>query len=70
MSDQPSIADLMREWRRLAGLSRAEAAARLSMAVGTLRDIEQGLSRADDTLARMALEGLIAAAKKSTRAAK
>ena len=70
MPEQPSIADLMREWRRLARLTRTEAAARLSMAPGTLRDIEQGLSRSDDMLARLALDGLIAAAKKSTRAAK
>jgi hypothetical protein len=33
------------------------------MAPGTLRDIEQGLSRADDVLARIALKKLIEAAK-------
>ena len=53
----------MREWRRLAGLSRAEAAERLGMAPGTLRDIEQGLSRTDDALARIALKKLIEDAK-------
>lgn len=63
MPREKSIADLMREWRRLAGLSRADAAVRLDMAPGTLRDIEQGLSRADDALARIALEKLIDDAK-------
>ena len=70
MPEQPSIADLMREWRRLAGMSRADAAAMLRMAPGTLRDIEQGISRADDELARIALDALIAAEKKPTRRAK
>ena len=52
-------ADLMRRWRQLAGLSRVEAAARLSMSRGTIRDIEQGLTRADDVFVRLALEKLI-----------
>jgi transcriptional regulator with XRE-family HTH domain len=60
---EPSTADLMRQWRAAAGLSRADAAARLRMAPGTLRDIEQGLSRTDDVLAQIALKKLIADAK-------
>jgi DNA-binding XRE family transcriptional regulator len=43
---EQSVADLMREWRRVAGLSRAEAGAQIGLAPGTIRDIEQGLSRA------------------------
>lgn len=64
MSRAPqTVADLMRAWRTAAGLSRAEAAARLKMAPGTLRDIEQGLSRADDEMARIALKKLVEDAK-------
>ncbi len=63
MTEQPSIADLMREWRRLARLSRSEAATRLVLAPNTIRDIEQGLSRVDDELARIALKKLIRDAK-------
>ena len=63
MAREKSTADLMREWRRVAGLSRDQAAARLEMAPGTLRDIEQGLSRADDVLAQIGLKKLIEDAK-------
>lgn len=56
---EKSVADLMREWRAAAGLSRAAAAARLALAPNTVRDIEQGVSRADDVLARIALKKLI-----------
>lgn len=53
----------MREWRAVAGLSRGEAAERLALAPNTIRDIEQGISRADDALARIALKKLIEDAK-------
>lgn len=70
MPDQPSIADLMREWRRLAGLSTAAAGERLSLSRRTIEDIELGRSRADDVLGRHGLTALIEAEKKSTRRAK
>lgn len=63
MSREKSTADLMREWRRVAGLSRDQAASILGMAPGTLRDIEQGLSRAEDVLAQMGLKKMIEDAK-------
>ncbi len=60
---EKSVADLMREWRRVAGLSREQAGDHLRLSANTIRDIEQGLSRADDMLARIALEKMIEDAK-------
>lgn len=60
---EKSTASLMREWRRVSGLSRAQAGARLSLSANTIRDIEQGVSRADDVLARVGLKKLIDDAK-------
>lgn len=58
-----SVADLMRTWRSLAGLSTAEAGARLGLTGRAIEDIEQGRRRADDELARIALKKLIADCK-------
>jgi transcriptional regulator with XRE-family HTH domain len=60
---EKTVADLMRAWRVAAGLTRAQAGERLGLALGTIRDIEQGLSRADDVLAREGLKKLLADAK-------
>ena len=59
-----SVADLMREWRRLSGRSTAEAGARLGLSARAIEDIEQGRRRADDEMARIALKFLISRAKK------
>lgn len=53
------IADLMREWRRRAGLNTTAAGERLGLSRRTIEDIEQGRSRADDELTRIALLKLI-----------
>jgi DNA-binding XRE family transcriptional regulator len=53
----------MREWRAAAGLSRSEAGSLLNLASKTIRDIEQGRSRADDVLAKIALKKMIEDAK-------
>jgi transcriptional regulator with XRE-family HTH domain len=60
---EQSTADLMRAWREAAGLTREQAGERLGLALGTIRDIEQGLSRAGDVLAREGLKKLIEDAK-------
>ena len=59
----PTVAELMREWRKLAGLSRAEAGERLGLGEAAIRDIEQGLRRAGDVLSAEGLKNLIRAAK-------
>lgn len=59
-----SNADLMREWRALAGLNTAAAGERLGMSGRAIEDIEQGRRRADDVLTRIALEALISGTKK------
>lgn len=48
----------MRAWRAAAGLSTAEAGERLNLSRRTIEDIELGRSRANDELARIALEKL------------
>lgn len=58
-----TVADLMREWRTLSGLSRKEAGARLGLSENAIRDIEQGLRRADDRLTALGLKKLIEDAK-------
>lgn len=58
-----STADLMREWRRVAGLSREQAGERVGLAANAIRDIEQGLRRADDRLTQAGLKKLIEDAK-------
>lgn len=59
-----SNADLMREWRALAGLNTAMAGERLALSGRAIEDIEQGRRRAADELTRIALLSLIEAAKK------
>lgn len=54
-----TVADLMRKWRKLEGLSRAEAGQRLGLAPNAIRDIEQGLRRTDDRLSALGLKKLI-----------
>lgn len=58
-----SVADLMRAWREHADMTTAEAGARLNLSRRTIEDIELGRSRADDELARIALEKLSTDAK-------
>ncbi len=60
---EPSVADLMREWRRAAGLSTAEAGARIGLSARTIEGIEQGRRDGDD-LARLGLLWLIERSQK------
>lgn len=60
---EKSVAELMREWRRLAELSTSDAGARLGLSSRAVEDIEQGRRRADDAFARIALKKLISDAK-------
>lgn len=63
MPKRATNADLMREWRRLAGLNTAAAGERLGLSPRAIEDIEQGRRRADDRLTEIALKKLIADAK-------
>ncbi len=63
MAREKSTADLMREWRRAAALTTADAGERLGLSRRTIEDIELGRSRADDVLTRIALKKLIEDAK-------
>lgn len=63
----PTIAELMRQWRALASLNTAQAGDRLGISSRTVENIEQGRRRVGDVGLRIALEALIASAKKSTR---
>lgn len=63
MPEQPSVADLMRQWRRLAGLNTTAAGERLGLTSRAIEDIEQGRRRASDELTRIALKKLIRDAK-------
>lgn len=58
-----SVADLMREWRRVAGLSTGSAGERLGLSSRAIEDIEQGRRRESDELTRIALKKLIEDAK-------
>lgn len=58
-----TVADLMREWRKLAGLNTAAAGERLGLSARAIEDIEQGRRRADDELSRLGLKKLIGGAK-------
>ncbi len=53
----------MREWRRVAGLSREQAAVVTGLGAAAIRDIEQGLRRDGDYLTAMGLKKLIEDAK-------
>jgi transcriptional regulator with XRE-family HTH domain len=63
VAKRASNADLMREWRKLAGLSREQAGERIGLGAAAIRDIEQGLRRDGDRLTEIALKKLIADAK-------
>jgi len=63
MARERSVADLMREWRKLAGLNTAGAGEHLGLSSRAIEDIEQGRRRADDELTRIALKKLISDAK-------
>ena len=58
--NEQSVADLMREWRRLAGLNTTQAGEELGLSSRSIEDIEQGRTRANDVLTRHGLEALIA----------
>lgn len=62
-----SNAAAMKEWRRLLGLSTAEAGAKLGLSARSIEDIEQGRRRDGDVLTTIALAALINGAKKSSR---
>jgi DNA-binding XRE family transcriptional regulator len=55
--DDPSNADLMKEWRRLMDYNTAKAGKFLGLSPRSVEDIEQGRTRVDDVLTR---EGLLA----------
>lgn len=58
-----TVADLMREWRKIAGLNTAAAGERLGLSARAIEDIEQGRRRADDKLSLLGLKKLIEDAK-------
>lgn len=60
-----TVADLMREWRKLAGLNTAAAGERLGLSARAIEDIEQGRRRANDELSRLGLKKLIESANRS-----
>lgn len=64
MPRQPaSVADLMRQWRRLAEINTAAAGERLGLSARAIEDIEQGRRREGDELSRLGLKKLIEDAK-------
>lgn len=54
-----AVADLMREWRNVAGLSTEQAGARVGLSARAIEDIEQGRRRAGDELTALGLKKLI-----------
>lgn len=62
-----TVAELMREWRRIAGINTLTAGAELGLSSRSVEDIEQGRTRVDDVLTRRGLEALIAEAKLHAR---
>lgn len=54
-----AVADLMREWRKLAGFNTAAAGEVLGLSPRAIEDIEQGRRRVDDELSRLGLKKLI-----------
>lgn len=56
---EPTVAHLMRKWRRLADINTAEAGKRLGLSPRSIEDIEQGRSRVGDVLTRLGLDALI-----------
>ena len=59
MSRQKTNAELMKEWRRIAGYNTERAGEELEMSPRAIEDIEQGRRRDGDALTRIALEALI-----------
>lgn len=59
LSREQSVADLMREWRRVAGLSTADAGERIGRSARSIEDIEQGRRRSRDYLTAVALKKMI-----------
>ena len=55
-----SIARLMRDWRKAAGINTADAGARIGLSGRSIEQIEQGRRRASDELTRIALKKLLA----------
>lgn len=49
----------MREWRAAVGLNTAAAGDRLGLSSRTIEDIEQGRTRVDDEITRLALRWLM-----------
>lgn len=64
-ANRPTVAELMRTWRRIAGLNSTAAGRRLGLTKSSIDNIEQGRRRADDELTRIALEALIRDARSS-----
>ena len=58
-----TVADLMRQWRAVAGLSTTEAGSRLGLSPRTIEDIEQGRRRTGDQLSMIALSALLTEAR-------
>jgi len=55
---EKSNADLMREWRALAGFTAKQAGLRLHVSERTIENIEQSRRREHDVFVRIALEKL------------
>lgn len=58
-----TIAELMREWRTVAGHNTQSAGLELGLSSRSIEDIEQGRTRVGDVLTRHGLEAMIAQAK-------
>jgi predicted transcriptional regulator len=56
---EPTVAELMRKWRRLLEINTTEAGRQLGLSPRSIEDIEQGRSRVGDELTRLALDALI-----------
>jgi transcriptional regulator with XRE-family HTH domain len=68
LNQDRSVADLMREWRRTAGLSTTDVAAVTGKSVRTIEGIEGGRGK-DDFFTVEALRSLIEKAKKKNQLA-
>ncbi len=60
---EKSVADLMREWRAVAGLTTAQAGERVGLSRRTIEDVEQGRIRVNDELTRAGLKYFLENAK-------
>ena len=59
MQREKSVADMMREWRALAGMNTSAAGDRLGLSGRAIEDIEQSRRRDGDELTRLGLLRLI-----------